>query len=336
MNFQFGQGVLNLPAAVLSNCETDAVKLKVLLWLASDLSLAQKPKQLAKLADCTQKEASEALGYWSACGVLAEDGTAVPAMANLSDDLPVLTAAPAKKALLQRADELPNYSSAELTALMEKRAGVRTLVDEAQQILGKMFNPSELNILIGMLDYLGMTEECILLLMAHCRNIGKANMRSIEKIAYKMVDRGITEPEAMEEEIRTMEALHGFEGQVRDLFGMGRRSLTTRESKMLRTWVSFGYGIDIVRLAYERTINATNEPSMPYANSILERWNADGLHTAEEIERAEAEQKQKKEAKKDAKKGAAKDGTVLGNSFDTDDFFEAALRRSFSDSPKGT
>ena len=67
---------------------------------------------------------------------------------------------------------------------------------------------------------------------------------------------------------------------------------------------------------------------MPYANSIIERWHANGLHTLEEIERAEAEQKEKKANKKDGKPV----GTVLGNSFDTDDFFEAAMRRSFANS----
>ena len=328
MNLNFGNAVINLPASVLSQSDATAEQLRVLLWLASDPSLSQKTPQLAKLADCTQKTVKEAINYWASRGVLTADGAAVTAMADLSGEPTVLSPAPVKKKLLHRADELPTYNTAELTALMEKRASVRALVNEAQQILGKLFNPSELNILVGMLDYLGMREESIVLLLAHCRNIGKTNLRSIEKYAYKMVDRGITEPDAMEEEIRTLEAMQSFEGEVRRLFGMKSRALTTRESKLLRAWVEFGYGIDVVTKAYEMTVNATNEPSMPYANSIIERWHADGLHTLEEIERAEAEQKEKKANKKDGKPA----GTVLGNSFDTDDFFEAAMRRSFANS----
>ena len=91
---------------------------------------------------------------------------------------------------------------------------------------------------------------------------------------------------------------------------------------MLRSWQSFGYDAEIVRLAYEKTVAATNEPSVPYANAILERWNAEGLKTAEQI-RAYLEEQ-------DAKKnGTGK--RELGNSFDTDDFFEAALRRSYQE-----
>lgn len=93
---------------------------------------------------------------------------------------------------------------------------------------------------------------------------------------------------------------------------------------MLAAWISFGYDVEIVRMAYEITVNATNEPSLNYANAILERWNADGLRTVEEIQNYLAEAKAKKEGKAAAK-------AELGNSFDTDDFFEAALRRSFSD-----
>lgn len=327
MNFNYGNAVLNLPVSVLNASDATAAQLRVLLWLASDLSLTQKPAQLAKLSDCTQKEVKSALAFWKSHGVLTDDATAITTMADLSDAPPVIQAATGKKKLLQRADELPSYTTTELNTLLEKRESVRSLVDEAQNILGKIFNPSELNILIGMLDYLGMKEESIVLLLAHCRNIGKTNLRSIEKYAYKLVDREITEPEALEEEFRTVEAMQGFEGEIRRLFGMKSRALTTRESKLMRAWAEFGYGIDVITKAYEMTVHATNEPSMPYANSIIERWHADGLKTIEEIEAAESEKKEKAAAKKAGKTGEP----VLGSSFDIDDFFEAALRRSYAE-----
>ncbi len=91
---------------------------------------------------------------------------------------------------------------------------------------------------------------------------------------------------------------------------------------MLFSWISFGYGIDVVKLAYELTVSATNEPSVPYANAILERWNADGLRTTEEIQAA-------LDAEREKKAGAGRVDSV--GSFDTDDFFEAALKRSFQD-----
>ncbi len=317
MKLNFWQEVLVLPASVLSHLDTATPEqIRVLLWLASDLSLAAKHKQLARLAGCDASCAREAVKFWCECGVMGEEGeSAVPAMA------PALVEAPVKKKL-QRADELPNYTSTELAELLEARAGVRVLIDEAQRILGKMFNPNDVNIMVGMLDYLGMNEECILLLLAHCKKIGKSNLRAIEKYAYTLVDKGINDVEAMEDEICRVEAMHTFEGEVRALFGMKSRALTGKESKMLSAWISFGYDINIVRMAYEITVNATGEASLPYTNAILEKWNANAWKTASEIEAGMSAEREKRE-------GSASNKKELGNSFDTDDFFEAALQRGF-------
>ena len=349
MRFNYQQEVLVLPASIL-NAGADGVQLRVLLWLASDPSLLRKVRQLAKLADCTADEARAAIRFWQEAGTVTVDGEgeAIPAMAS-AETAPTTEKAeetkPKKPArtLLRRADELPTYTSTELADLLEARASVRILVDEAQRILGKLFNPSELNILVGMLDYLSLSEESILLLLAHCKRIGKTNLRAIEKYAYSLVDRGITEPAALEEEICVLEELHSFEGEIRTLFGMKSRALTEREAKMLRAWRSFGYGIEIVRLAYELTVNATSDPSLPYANAILERWNAEGLRTEEEIRASmeasagDAEGPRGQRNRKGGKGGkTASVKPSLGNSFDTDDFFEAALQRSFQQGGKET
>ncbi len=329
MKLNFQQEALVLPGGVLSCCDAASdVQLRALLWLASDLTLAQKPKQLAKLAGCDAKTLQAALEFWVGQGVLLPEASvaSVPAMAEVAEvveEAPAAPTAPAQKHL-QRANEFPNYTSTELAGILESRAGVRSLVDEAQRLLGRIFNLSEVNILVGMLDYLGMSEEGVLMLLAHCKRIEKTRLRSIEKYAIDLADRGITEPAALEEEFRALEAFHSFEGQVRSMFGMKSRALTGRESKILRAWLSFGYDIDVVRLAYEKTVNATNEPSVFYANAILERWHSEGWKTLEEIEAALAAEDAKREAP-----AGEKGQSILGNSFDTDDFFEAALQRSF-------
>ncbi len=317
MKLNFGQEVLVLPASVLSHLDTATPEqLRALMWLVSDLSLISKHKQLAKLTGCDAVTARNAIDFWCGCGVLGNASeNAVPVMATVSVEAPV-------KKKLQRADELPNYTSTELAELLEARASVRILIDEAQRILGKMFNPNDVNIMVGMLDYLGMNEECILLLLAHCKKIGKSNLRAIEKYAYTLIDKGINDVEAMEDEICRVEAMHTFEGEVRALFGMKSRALTSKESKMLASWLSFGYDINIVRMAYEITVNATGEPSVAYANAILEKWNANSWKTEAEIEAGMNVEREKREGSNGANK-------ALGNSFDTDDFFEAALQRGF-------
>lgn len=321
MKLNFSHDAFILPASVLSHLSgAQDAWIRVLLWLASDPSLAGKQKQLAKLADTDQKNVKAAIQYFMSVGVLTDTESAIPAMAE-AKTVPPTAAEEPKKTILRRADTLPQYTSTELGDLLERRASVRALVDEAQRILGKMFHPAEINLLVGMLDYLEMSEECVLLLLAHCKRIGKTNMRSVEKYACNLADKGIVDAVSMEEELRTLEALHSFEGEIRTMFGMKNRALTSKESKMLRAWISFGYDIDIVRRAFEMTVNATGDASVPYTNAILERWNAEGLRTVEQIDAQINEKKAQKEA--DAQ-------NTLGTSFDVDDFFEAALRRGLS------
>ena len=317
MKFDFRQDVLVLPGNTLSACDgADCVQLKTLLWLASDLTLAEKPRQLAKLCGATEQELEGAISFWIDRGILVRDGeAAVAAMATVAE-------APKKekRTLVQRADTLPNYTSSELAELIERRHGLREMIDEAQRLLGKIFNPNEVNILVGMVDYLAIDEECILLLLAHCKRIGKNNLRAIEKYAFSLVDSGVSDAPSLEDRIAHIELLHSFEGEVRVLFGMKSRALSTKEKKMLGAWCDYGYDIDVVRRAYDITINSTNEPSMAYANAIIERWHAEGVKTAEEVDALLAREAEQKG-----------EGTSLGNSFDTDDFFEAALHRSFDE-----
>lgn len=327
MKLNYGQEVFTLPAAVLTQMDrVGAPSLRVLLWLASDGSLAEKKHQLAKLCDCTVREVTDAISFWQEQGVLApasqdeagtSDSTAVMASAAPVADKPAVA-----KPLRQRA-ELPTYTTDELAKLLEQRASARALLDEGQRILGKMFTTADTNRLLVMWNEYGMDEASILLLLDYCKRIGKTNLGYIAKIASELEENGITEHHAMEEELRTREELHSFEGEVRKLFGMKSRALTTKESKMLRAWHSFGYGVDVVRLAYEITVDTIHEPSVQYANGILEKWNAEGLHTVEEIQAAEAAYRAKKEGKPTVSE------PMQGNSFDTDEFLEAALKRSF-------
>lgn len=338
--WNYGQGVLVLPSTVP---EADATpeQLRVLLWLASDPTLFAKPAQLARLAGADREEIGDILDFWQSVGVLSNgketqeskkaqrkptDKPAKPATdtKKTTSATEAKPAAEAKPAFLARADELPNYSTAELSDLLEKSQSLRVLIEEAQNTWGKIFNPYETTILVGLSDYLGLDNEYILLLLAHCKRVGKKSLREVEYYALRLVDKGITDATALEEYIKCNEMRRSIEGKIRTMFGLGSRAFTTKEETMINNWASYGYGEDIIRRAYDITVGTAKEASIPYANSILKCWHSEGLDTAAQID-----------AKLDAereKKGQA----VMTGSFDTDDFFEAALKRSYSTTDAST
>ena len=105
--------------------------------------------------------------------------------------------------------------------------------------------------------------------------------------------------------------------RLRTMFGADARSLTQKEKNAMGRWLdSFGYGEEIIARAYELTVNAISKPSIPYADSILTRWHSQGITTLEEID-ADVRAR-----------GEAQSGTP--SSFDTDEYFEDALKRSYS------
>ena len=82
-----------------------------------------------------------------------------------------------------------------------------------------------------------------------------------------------------------------------------------------------GYGVEVIRLAYDITVDNTQSASPSYANAILKKWNELGLRTENEVKTYLDENKKPK----------SKAESESSTSFDTDDFFNAALRRTFEE-----
>ena len=128
--------------------------------------------------------------------------------------------------------------------------------------------------------------------------------------------------DALGDRLGELEAAADLGGYYRTLSGVGKRSFTERESKFLTQWGKWNIKPDLLKLAYEVSVDATGAPSMPYINKVLSNWKEAGYTTAEQVVKAMEQYKQKKESRPAA---------VSSNStFDTDEFFEAALRRTLA------
>jgi DnaD/phage-associated family protein len=103
------------------------------------------------------------------------------------------------------------------------------------------------------------------------------------------------------------------------MFGIKDRALSKKEKDCFVKWCGeWLYSLDVIERAYEATVNAIGKASIPYTDAIIAKWNAAGCKTLEDIEKYD--------------KGESKDRQTDGvqSSFDTDDFFQAALKRSYS------
>lgn len=320
----YGSRVAVIPeSAIEALGRAGANDLKVLIALCAQNGIVDA-KKLSKALGIGEDEVRESLSFWRGTGVIeATDGkesheeAKAEAVVSAPDQKEAeKVVAPQKK--LRGADELPKYTSDQLADILEERQETAALIDECQRIMGKVFNLKEINVLMGLVDYLQLDCEYIMMLLTYCVSIGKKTLHYAEKTAFDFYDQGITTGEMLAEELRRREASAGAEGKIRALFGIGERAFTTKEKKFISAWINdMGYSIEIIEKAYEVTADATGKGSFAYANSILERWNATGLRTLSEIEES-------------YKKGEGSSAPSNG-SFDTDSFFEAAVRRSLGE-----
>lgn len=272
--------------------------------------------------ELSESEFDASVKYWCGAGLIKKTRVSSSKAEKVESVKKPSSATPTHKdGLLERKTELPSYTTAELSDLIEKRQITAEFINEAQRVMGKMFNTHEINILVGMVDYIGFDEASVIIILSHMANLGKRSLRYAEQLAFSLYDDGITDAESLQARLCKMEEYSKSEAAVRSMFGMTGRSLTAKEKKFLRSWIeTMGFDVECIRLAYDITVDATHSPAPAYANSILESWYSSGLTTRDAIIAAE-------EARKADKGGATKDD----KSYDTDEFFAAALRRSFEE-----
>ena len=320
LKINFGNEAVSVPFAALSKFDKATKKdIKILVCLcamgrfASDVELAKRT--VASEQGFTEEDVANAIAFWRGAGVIELEDTDESSVS----DSPVREAqTEMTNANLRHADELPKYTTEELTSILDKRKELSTLIDTCQQLYGKVFNTSEINILIGLSDYLGFDHEYILLLFAHVGKMERKSVRTVEKLAFGFADEEITDADMLREHLSFLEKSQELETKVRTTFGINSRALTGKEKKLVQKWLGeYKFSFDIIEKAYELTIESTQKPSLPYAGAILDRWHQEGFDTLKKIEENIAQQDREK--------------VSTGSSFNEDEFLRAAMKRGYGD-----
>ena len=318
INIHYGEAISVLPSKVLEHVDKAKkfdIKLLILLSSSEKYREGKYINALAEALNTSEAEVESSISFWRGTGVLTLDDTSEIKKADKTTKKEEAADVP-KRA---KVTELPQYTTKELNSLLEKNKFVVDLIDECQNILGKIFTASEIRVIMGLVEYLGLDHDYILVLMHYCARVDMKSMRYIEKLALSCLDEGYTEAAVLQKALYAKEEKHKIEGEIKSIFGLGTRKLTSKEEKQINTWINdFKYDIEIIEKAYDLTVGATNKPSIHYANAILEKWNAEGIKTIDDVNALLDEREQKK----------AEDGA---SSFNVDEFFDAALKRSYSD-----
>ena len=314
VTFDFESGSAAFPKCALARIKKASdTAVRLLIILAADDEARQDidaaAPRIMKQLGCDRAELDRALAFWCGAGV----ADTVEESAVKTADKPSKT----DKKLIS-AGELPDYTMKELGDMLEQNDGSLQLVDEAQRRLGRIMNEREIGIIVGLQNHLELSDEYMYVLLDYCARIGKTSVRYVEKLAFGMYDEGVHDADVLEERLREREEYATLEGKLKALIGARGRKLSAKETRFLNRWaLEMKYGFEMIELAYDITVDAQHEYNPAYMNGILEKWYSKSIMTPEQVQ-AETEQYKK------SKQGAM-------GSFDTDEFFEAALSRSYSD-----
>lgn len=125
-------------------------------------------------------------------------------------------------------------------------------------------------------------EDVMVALFKYCYDHGALNAKYIEKVGATWASKGVINHWELEKYMELAEKLHENGKHITKALRLARK-LTSYEERYLEIWLNeYGYSMDIIELALEKTASKTN-PNFKYINGVLTGWFKDGLKTKEQI-----------------------------------------------------
>ncbi len=119
---------------------------------------------------------------------------------------------------------------------------------------------------------------------------------------------------------------------LRRLLSLGNRMLTDGEIAAFTRWrTEFGFRYEIIYYAYQITLENRRQYNLPYMDAILSKWHGNNLTTIEAVRAYDKGFKEEKERAKQRASKAPFNAPQQNSSFDTSDFFMAAVKRSMGE-----
>lgn len=310
---------------------TDGNSLKVLLYLLRNSGVTVRTEEISANTGVSEQQIEEAIIFWEQFNIFSpEDSinqekpvnnmmTAPPPAPPVQPVQSVSPAPPVKneenKKIVRRKDESKSkYSPSELKNIKTANPDIAELFQVIQEFTVKP-NFSLQNSLVWIYEYLGLKVEVIMTIITYCRDIERMNPNYIEQIAVNWAENEIDTLEKANAEVDRLILSRTFTGKIMKMFDMKRRP-TTSQQEFIDEWQKTGYSMELIKYAYEITVENTGSLSFPYINKILLNWSDNGIKTIDEAKNAVAEHKKNYKQKTDNSDGfVAEDYDMFLNNF---------------------
>ncbi len=320
----------NADKTAIANCFIDEymkdandAQLKVYLYLLRmfQAGLATSVSDIADKFNLTEKDVIRSLKYWEKNSLITLDyddeqtltgirlrdlrNTGSAVCSTLEDTAKKAASAPLKSSEMSSGDVgsaenkpfvKPVYTPDQLREF-KSRENTSQLLFIAESYIGRPLTPSEMKSILFFTDALKFSDDLTDYLIQYCVDRGKKDFKYIEKVAVSWAEQGITTPE------QAKKCSAKYDRSVYTIMNeLGKSgSPTLREMEFINRWTKdYGFSMDIITEACERTVLATDRHRFEYAESILSSWLRAGVHHKSDISRIDNAYQQKKKSSKTA------------------------------------
>ena len=286
---------------------------KVYLLLLRHLNAQDNSLTISNLADClecTEKDILRAFKHWSKVGLLKidyDDGGTICGLAigqgsgNNTETNETIKS--------EAADPLKSKKKTTRSG-SKTQAKLRQLYFVAEQYMGKPLSITEIQKINYFYDTLNFSTDLIEYLIEYCVETGHKSMHYIESVALAWADNNIT---TVAEAKENSSLYHKHYFAVLKAFGITGRNPAPVEVSYIKKWTDeFGFTLDIILEACNRTISNTAKPDFKYTDSILTNWASKGVKHLADIAKLDFAHQQEKTTRK---KATSKTVVVANNRF---------------------
>lgn len=283
---------------LMANGDYVKIYLYLLHCVKSDKSLSVST--LADLFQCTENDIKRALKYWESKQLLFIEENASHEIIGLSftqeQSMPVPEESiePAAEQTRELVPEKHSYTAAE-TKTFKEQTEIKQLLFVCEQYMGKQLTRTDLETILYFYDKLHFSTDLIEYLVEYSVSKNKRSLRYMETVALEWHKKGIRTIEEAKLDSKPY-AKECY--QVLKALGINNHDPLPSEVKYVTRWMNeYGFTIDIILEACNRTIMQIHNPKFEYVESILKAWKNAGVHHLADIEKVTAEHRNRTAAK---------------------------------------
>lgn len=273
----------------MANGDYVKIYLYLLYCLKNDKMLSVS--SLADLFQCTENDIKRALKYWENKKLLSMEETASGELLSLSLTDGETAAAKEEPAAIPQTVSVPekqHYSATETKAFKEQ-GEIKQLLFACEQYIGKQLTRTDLETLLYFYDKLNFSADLIEYLVEYSVSKDKRSLRYMEAVALEWHKKGIKTVEEAKLDSKPF-AKECY--LVLKALGINNHDPLPTEVDYVNRWMTeYGFTIDIILEACNRTIMQIHNPKFEYVDGILRAWKTAGVRHLSDVDKITAEHK---------------------------------------------